>query len=80
MMQKIRFQGEEYILVSGAITTSERFQSGTVSYAHLHPNGKISRYGDIIGTRDDIEFLEEIEDIKPTLDGAINLLLGRSWF
>lgn len=80
MMQRIRFQGEEYILVGGAITTPERYRSGTVSFAHLYPNGKILRYGVRIGVKDDIEYLEEIENVVPTEDGTLNLLMGKSWF
>jgi len=80
MMQKIQFQGEDYILIGGAITTPERYKSGTVSYAHLSKNGFIHRYNSKIGTKDDIKFLEEIEDIKPTTEGMLNLLSGKSWF
>jgi len=80
MVQKIRFQGEDYILIGGAITTPERYRSGTVSYAHLGNDGVIRRYHSEIGTKNDIEFLNEIEDIEPTIDGFLNILSGRSWF
>ena len=80
MMQKIRFQGEDYILVGGAIATPERYKSGTVSYAHLHEDGIIRRYHSEIGTKNDIEFLGDIEDIEATMDGFFNMLAGHSWF
>lgn len=44
MMQRIRFQDKEWILVEGAITTEERYKDGIVSYAHLFDDGIIRRY------------------------------------
>lgn len=79
MIQKIKFQGEDYVLIGGAITTPERFKNGIVSHAHLNSAGQIMQYGEQIGIKSDIEFLEEIENIKPTVNGFINLLSGRSW-
>ena len=80
MMQRIKFQGTQYILVGGAITTEERYKSGTVSFAHLGDDGIIRRYHEEIGTKADLEFLGEIEDVSPTPEGIANMLSGRSWF
>ena len=79
MMQKIRFQDDEYILIDGAIITPERYRSGTVSLAHLYDDGTIRRYRVTIATRGDIDFLCEIEDVKPTMERLLNLLRGWSW-
>jgi hypothetical protein len=80
MIQKIKFKGKEYILVNGdSITTEESYINGTVSFAHLCKDGTVKRYGKVIGLGSDIEFDEEIE-IKPTREGFMNLLTGRTWF
>ncbi len=65
-MQKIRFKGQEYLLVEGAIATPEQYENFLPSYAHLFENGEILRYGKLIGNKSDIEYLEEIEDPIPT--------------
>jgi len=59
---KIKFKGKEYLLVSGsvknsAIATKEQFENFECSYAHLYEDGKIRRFGGVIGNIDDIEFL-----------------------
>ena len=80
--RKIKFNDNDYILLGenhGSITTEERFKTGTVSFAHLFCDGNIRQYGKIIGTKKDIEFLEEIEDIKQNDDAFYNLLFGNSW-
>lgn len=57
-MQKIKFQDQEYILTDGgAIATKEAYESGEESFAFLSSDSNIRRYCEIIGTRDDIEFL-----------------------
>jgi len=80
MMQKIKFQGEEWLLVDNSITTEDRFKHGIVSHAHICKDGIIRRYNQEIGAKDDIEIIEEIEDVEIASDGIENLLLHRSWF
>jgi hypothetical protein len=63
---KIKFQGREFLLIGnleegGAIATQEQFDNFEVSYAHLLPNGTIARFGNKIGTREDIEVLSPRE-------------------
>ena len=78
-MQRIKFQDKEYILTDGgAITTEESYRNGTVSFAHLGLDSNINRYGSLIGTRKDIEFLSEIPEIKFTEEGISNLLTPHS--
>ena len=79
-MQKIRFQGQEYILTNGgAITTEENYREGKVSFAHLCSDSNIKRYGSVIGTYKDIEFLGKIPEIKFTAKAVVNLLTDPSW-
>lgn len=80
MMQKIRFQGQEYILIEGsAIATEEAYKNGIEAFAYLSSDGNIRRYCSIVGTHDDIEFLEEIPDIEMTIEGFANLVSGCGW-
>lgn len=51
------FADIELILVGGAITTQDRYEAFTDSLAHLCDDGRVMRYGEQIGTKDDIEFL-----------------------
>ena len=78
-MEKIKFQGREYLMVGDAITTEERFKSATMSYAHLFKNGDIKRYGKIIGKKDDIEFTGVKLNIEMSIEGMVNILMGRGW-
>lgn len=59
---KISLYGKEYILVGskteGAIATREQFENFLPGYAHLMENGDIMRFGNVIGTVDDITYLE----------------------
>lgn len=81
--QHIRFQGNKYLLIGyendAAITTAEDYINGVCSYAHLMPNGDIMRFLNIIGTKDDIEFLEDTERPDVTTVGIINLFTHPSW-
>ena len=59
----IKFKGEKYLLVGdlitgGAITTKEAYANFNISYAHLCSDGKIRRYQEVIGTKDDIEVIK----------------------
>ncbi len=78
MVQKIEFQGKEYILVGEAITTSDDYKRGLCSFARLCPSGNISRFGELIGTKTDIIFGDMIEieiDTKKAFAG----LSGATW-
>lgn len=73
MEKKIRFQGQEFFLIGGAIATKEQYENGKCSYAHLMPNGEILRFGVQIGSRKDIEFLGE-EELNPRLVNIITAI------
>lgn len=59
---RISLYGKEYLLVGskteGAIATREQFENFLPGYAHLMENGDIMRFGNVIGTIDDITYLE----------------------
>lgn len=60
---RVRFQGREFLLIGsieagGAIATREQFDSFQESYAHLFSDGEILRFGQKIGTIEDLEFLD----------------------
>jgi hypothetical protein len=59
----IKFKGKRYLLIGskkkGAIATPRQFHNFEESYAFLYADGVVSRHGAIIGTIDDIVFLEE---------------------
>mgnify|MGYP001610628190 CR=1 FL=1 len=76
-VQRIRFQGQEYVLTSGgAIATAEDLANFQPSFAHLYADGTIMRHHQQIGTREDIEVLGECE-VEPTLGGlAYGVLQG----
>lgn len=63
----LRFKGQEFILIleagreGGAITTHELYENFAPSFAHLYPDGTIRRFGKIIGTRQDIEWVVKSE-------------------
>lgn len=81
--QKIRFQGKEYLFIGnkenthGAIAAQEQYEHGECSYAHLR-DGIITRFGQQIGIRDDIEFLNTVET-KISDDAIINLFTSPTW-
>lgn len=77
-MKRIRFQGQEYILVGGAITTEEAFYNGEMGYAHLGEDGLVRRFHSIIGSKNDIEILGDA-DVKMSVEGIINMLTGNGW-
>jgi hypothetical protein len=52
------FADEQLVIIDGAITTVERFAEWEESIAHLMDTGIIMRYGEEIGTKEDLEFLE----------------------
>lgn len=67
-MPKIKWNGQEYFLITsvrdgrrgrnGAIATESQYENFQTSTAHLFPNGEIKQYGEVVGTIDDIEFLQ----------------------
>lgn len=66
-MYKIKFKDQDYFFIGdtpqdGAIALAEDYYNFAPSFAHLFPNGEIKRYNRIIGTREDIQFLEKVED------------------
>lgn len=82
-VREITFQKETYVLVSsegtdskhGSIALKEQLENGLEPYAHLYPNGIISRYGEKIGTIEDVTFLDII-DVTLTEDAIPNM---REW-
>ncbi len=61
---KIKFKGKRYFLIGdmetgGAIATKKQYEAGECSYAHLYPDGSINRFGEIIGTKDEITIEED---------------------
>lgn len=64
--RRLRFRGNEYIFVQGAIMTPEAYANFDDSYAHLFDDGKIKRYGEVIGTVEDIEWLEGEDNTEPS--------------
>ena len=59
----IKFKGKRFLLVgdlkSGAITERKNYENFKISYAHLFSDGKVRRFCEIIGTKEDIEVLEK---------------------
>ena len=77
--KRIRFCGEEYVLVGGAIATPDQLENFTESFAHLCDDGRILRHGKVIGHREDIEILGD-SDVNATLDGLLrNGLNPEAW-
>lgn len=83
MMIKVKFQSNEYYLITGLvdspIATKEAYENGTASYAHLFPNGQIKRFGEVIGNKKDLEILEEVEDLQPKSFAMANIFTDPSW-
>jgi hypothetical protein len=82
-MLTIKFQNEEYVFTGesleegGSIARLEDFENGRCSFAHLFPDGNISRFGMLIGTREDIEI---IGNCDPNItEHAFEGFLGSSW-
>jgi hypothetical protein len=84
MNLKIRFQGEEYIVVDatkledgGAMATPTQFKNGECSYAHII-DGKIMRFMQQIGTVSDIEVIGT-DNTEPNLDTFLDGWIGDTW-
>jgi len=52
----------------GALAEEEAFINGECSYAHLCRNGVIKRFNEYIGTKKDIEILEDPYVLKKEID------------
>lgn len=71
------YEGLELIMVGGAITTKERFESFTDSLCHLFDDGVIRRYSREIGSFADIEVLDIIDaDCVDTAEQSLHLTGG----
>lgn len=78
--RRIKFKENIFVLIGwedGPIAFDEDYEHGRPSYAHLFTDGRVMRYGQQIGTRDDIEFGEEIE-LHPNVDAFLGLF-GPGW-
>lgn len=63
IMWRIKFKGEEYLLVNndnnqheGAIATKEEWEGYSLNKFHLFDN-EIMSYGEVVGSREDIEWI-----------------------
>ena len=79
----IKFNNQEYILLGtleegGAIATREQWENGLCSFAHLFEDGKIMRFGEEIGSREDIQVIGKYTDnSKP--NALLGILFDQSW-
>jgi len=78
-MEMIKFKGKNYVLIEGALTTKEAYKNGRASYAHLFEDGKVRRFGEVIGSKEDIEFSGLKVEIEPSPEGIFSLLMGIGW-
>ena len=68
-MLKVKFRRRTYLLVGdlqdgGPLATVRQYTTGRVSFAYLRPSGIIERYGQVIGSREDIESLGPVDPPK----------------
>lgn len=81
-MKTIRFQGREYLFCGmdlnegGSITTPEAYKAFDVSYAHLKTDGKVWRFGDTIGSKEEIEIIGDAKPEESDLGTAIDKILS----
>ena len=75
-MRKVTFKGEPYLLVSdwraspgSALATQAQYEQGVASFAHVCPDGQILRYGQVIGSVNDLEMGETIDEDQLQLSG-----------
>lgn len=79
---RIRFQGKEYLLIGdlvsgGPIATKEQFENFECSYAQLVRDGRVMRFRDSIGHRDEIEVLGDdasMQDTGKAAEAIVDLL------
>ena len=58
---------EDLIMVGGAITTESLFDNFITGICHLFEDGRILRYGCEIGTINDIQLLDVIDNVQKPL-------------
>jgi hypothetical protein len=64
-MTKVRFKNVEFLFIgdkdrkTGGLASQEQFDNFEPGFAHLYADGVIRRYGVPIGTREDLEFLDD---------------------
>ena len=74
----VRFHGFEFIWMSeGALTTREAAAAGEISFAHIQPDGLIHCFDGVIGSRDELEIIEEV--IPAIAVGPSVLAWHRTW-
>lgn len=60
---EIKFNGEDCLLIGdmtdGAIATEWQYTTGKPSYAHLCRDGKVRRFMQVMGSKDDIEIIKK---------------------
>lgn len=68
MTPVIRWKGKEYLLINGhdgrdegAIATREQWESFSMNDYHLNKDGTITSFGEVVGNKEEIEFLGEEE-------------------
>ena len=61
---RLRFKDKEYLLINynnnrteGAIATEYEFENFILNQYHLNKDGTITSFGEVVGTKDDIEWL-----------------------
>jgi len=74
-MKRVKFQGKEYVELGGVLATEENYSHGKPAYASIF-NGKVYRFGEVIGAERQIEVIEENIDVPIAKDAMNNLLNG----
>jgi len=76
----IEFQNRPFLFIGdesktdGSIATVHQYRNGLSSYAYLFADGRIVRYGETIGSREEIEW-GDVASVMPTLDAFANLVI-----
>ena len=78
LQKQITLFGESYLLIGdmetgGPISTLEQYENFECSYAYLKPDGNIIRFGQVIGTREDIVELTVQVDAQIQASAGANL-------
>ena len=77
---QVRLHGETYIFIGdpgidGAIAKPEEYAHGRPSYAHLYEDGRVRRFGEVIATTEDLEWLGMV-DAPDLEDDSFDNLFG----
>ena len=85
-MLVVRFKDqEEYLFVGadldrgGALASSADYQAGRCSFAYLFPDGRVLRFGEIIGSRADLKVVGQREVGVDPMGILRGLLFDPSW-